>query len=144
MVTVAVALCRDSHAAEDLVQEAFASLHRQWERIRDYDDPAAWVRRVIANRSVSRWRRLAGEARALVRLGPPDVVDHLPADDRNVWLHVRRLPRRQSQVVALFYLDDLSVKQVAEVLGIDEPTVKTHLQRARRSLAKRLAIEDEH
>jgi RNA polymerase sigma-70 factor (ECF subfamily) len=60
------------------------------------------------------------------------------ADSIDVWGAVRQLPRRQAQVVALTYLHDLSRRQVAEVLGCAEETVKTHLDRARVTLAERL------
>ena len=59
-------------------------------------------------------------------------------DGLDVWNEVRRLPRRQAQVVALTYLDDLSRSAVAEILDCGEETVETHLERARRTLASRL------
>ncbi|MDP9219733.1 MAG: ECF-type sigma factor, partial [Actinomycetota bacterium] len=52
---------------------------------------------------------------------------------------VRSLPRRQAQVVALFYLYDLSVADVAATLELSEGSVKTHLSRARAALAERFA-----
>jgi DNA-directed RNA polymerase specialized sigma24 family protein len=58
-----------------------------------------------------------------------------------VWLHVRRLPRRQAAVIALVYVDDLTIEQAANTLGISVPTAKTHLQRARRALAAALKEE---
>ena len=60
-----------------------------------------------------------------------------------VWAHVRRLPKRQAAVVALVYVDDLTIEQAAHALGIGVPTAKTHLQRARRTLAERLKEEVE-
>jgi RNA polymerase sigma-70 factor (ECF subfamily) len=66
----------------------------------------------------------------------------LPADDAHVWEAVRALPRRQAQVVALVYLEDLSVAETAAVLGCGEGTVKTHLRRARSSLAQRLGTSE--
>ena len=56
-------------AAEDLTQDAFFAAFRQWGRLCQYDDPGAWVRRVVANRAVSRRRRLQSESRALLRIG---------------------------------------------------------------------------
>jgi RNA polymerase sigma factor (sigma-70 family) len=143
LLALATALCHDRTAAEDLTQDAFVALHRSWSRVRHYSDPAAWVRRVVVNRSVSRWRRLRTEASGLVRLGraEPSIVIDPETDD--VWAAVRGLPRRQAQVIALTYLDDLPIREVARILEIDEPTVKTHLQRGRRALATALAAIDE-
>ena len=58
-----------------------------------------------------------------------------PADE-DFWSAVRKLPRRQAQVVALHYIYDLSVADVAATLEIGEGTAKTHLSRARGSLAQ--------
>lgn len=143
VLVLAGALCRDRHAAEDVTQDAFIALHKNWEQVRHYQDPRAWIRRVVANRSVSRWRRLRSEARSVVRLGRPIETFAVDPETDDVWSAVRALPRRQAQVIALIYVDDLSVRDVARVLEIDEATVKTHLQRARKALAAALAAVDQ-
>jgi RNA polymerase sigma-70 factor (ECF subfamily) len=53
---------------------------------------------------------------------------------------VARLPRRQRQVITLYYLADLSVAEVASVLGVSQSSVKTHLGAARSALRARLEI----
>lgn len=127
-------------AAEELTQEAFLAAHRRWERISIYDRPEAWVRRVAVNRATSRWRRRAAEARALARLAVRSrpVPEVLSERDEELWAAVRRLPRMQAAAVALHYHDDLPLDEIAEVLGCTEGTVKTHLHRARRTLARTL------
>jgi RNA polymerase sigma-70 factor (ECF subfamily) len=55
--------------AEDLAQESFLAAYRHWDRVRSYEDPGAWVRRVAVNRGISTRRRCVAEAKALVRLG---------------------------------------------------------------------------
>ena len=64
------------------------------------------------------------------------------AGDAEFWDAVRSLPRRQAQVVALHYLEDLSVADVAEVLEMAPGTVKKHLHDGRRTLARRLQVEE--
>jgi RNA polymerase sigma-70 factor (ECF subfamily) len=54
------------------------------------------------------------------------------------WAEVRRLPRRQAQVIALHYMYDLGAAEVASTLGCAEGTVKAHLSRARSVLAERV------
>ena len=54
------------------------------------------------------------------------------------WTEVRRLPRRQAQVVALHYIYDLGVADIATTLGCAEGTVKVHLSRGRSALASRM------
>jgi RNA polymerase sigma factor (sigma-70 family) len=133
-------------AAEDIAQDAFVVAHRQWGRIGGYDDPGAWVRRVAANLAVSAVRRRLAEARALVRLAGrqrEQPYAALPAQDGDLWRAVRRLPRRQAQVVALVALGDLSTAEVASTLGCSQRTVQVHLQKARATLAVRLGLPAE-
>jgi len=106
------------------------------------DNPGAWVRTVVANSSVSWFRRAGAQARALLRLGstPADCPGLDVEAGLDLWREVRRLPRRQAQAVALVYLDGLSRREVAAVLGCSEETVKTHLSRAKETLAQRLEM----
>src|SRR5436190_20925398 len=66
---LAFALTGDRAVAEDIVQDAFLEAFRGWNRIAGYDEPGAWVRRVVANMSVSMFRRRRSELRMLTRLG---------------------------------------------------------------------------
>ncbi len=140
VVEFACALTGDRWVAEDLAQEAFIAAERDWPRLSAYEQPTAWVRRVVANKSVSRLRRLGAESRALLRLRhkPPVPPPQLSAESVEVWEAVRSLPKRQAQAIALTYLEDLSLQQVGEILECSPFTVKTHLQRGRAALAARL------
>jgi DNA-directed RNA polymerase specialized sigma24 family protein len=70
VVGLAYALSGSRSSAEDLAQEAFFAAHRNWEKIASYDQPGAWVRRVVANLSVSAFRRRVTEAKAIARARP--------------------------------------------------------------------------
>ena len=67
----------------------------------------------------------------------------LPQVEDEIWREVAALPKRQAQVIALMFVDDLTVSEIAAVLECEENTVRTHLRRARQSLATRLSLEDE-
>jgi len=139
---LASALCRRRFLAEEVAQDAFVAAFRHWERISTYDDPGAWVRRVTCNLATSSFRRRAREMRALLRLSSrrnPD--DELGAGDDAFWDAVRSLPHRQRQCIALRYLEDRSVAEIASVLQIAEATVRVHLHVGRTSLAARLDEE---
>ncbi|MEA2580227.1 MAG: hypothetical protein QOE83_1119 [Actinomycetota bacterium] len=145
VVGLAYALCGSRSGAEDLAQEAFLASHRNWQRIGLYEQPGAWVRRVVANLSVSAVRRRVSEAKALARVaafGERTVIPDLAAGDPEFWAAVRSLPRRQAQVVALFYLEDRAIADVAAILDMAPGTVKRHLHDGRRTLARRLHEED--
>ncbi|MDQ1435193.1 MAG: hypothetical protein QOF59_2009 [Actinomycetota bacterium] len=139
VLALAAALTGDWATAEDLTQDAFGAASRIWDEI---ENPAAWVRRVVANRAASYWRRRARETAAFARLAarPSPVV--LGREHDEFWGKVRALPRRQSQVVTLRYLDDLSISEIAEVLDIAEGTVKATLSHARSALARSLVLEE--
>jgi RNA polymerase sigma-70 factor (ECF subfamily) len=140
LTTLARVLSGSSLHAEDIAQEAMLAAYRKWDTVRTLDIPGAWVRRACANLATSRIRRRTAEARAVLRLRQlrPDESEP-PLPDPVFWAEVRRLPRRQAQCIALFYLYQCSVHETAVTLGCSAGTVKTHLSRARATLAQRLS-----
>ena len=145
VVGLAYALSGSRSGAEDLAQEAFLLAHRDWDRVGTYARPDVWVRRVVANLSVSVFRRRVVEAKTLARiaLGYTPALPELSADDAEFWRTVRSLPRRQAQVITLHYLEDRPVAEIAEILGTAEGTVKKHLYDGRQALARRLELEED-
>jgi RNA polymerase sigma factor (sigma-70 family) len=142
LVAIAWGLTGSRETAEDLAQEALLTLHRRLERGDVIDSPAAYVRKTCSNLAVSWIRRRMVETRALLRMGAPQgSAPALDARDELFWSEVRRLPRRQAQVVALFYGYDMSVADVAATLEMSTGSAKTHLHRGRLTLASRLGLE---
>jgi RNA polymerase sigma-70 factor (ECF subfamily) len=144
VVALAFSLTGSRAAAEDVAQDAFAAAFGRWSTVGGYDEPGAWVRRVAVNSAVSRHRKLASEGRALLRVAGrrDDPAALEPADDE-FWRSVRSLPTRQAQVVALHYLEDRSVEDIADLLGVAEATVRVHLHRGRQELARKLGTDGE-
>lgn len=139
VVGLAFVLVGSRTVAEELAQDGLLAAYRRWDRIGRYDDPGAWVRHVVANLATSFWRTRSREVRALARLGGRRTADvEVEPGDDEFWAAVRALPRRQAQCVALRYLEDRSVAEIAAVLDIAEPTVRVHLHAGRRALATRL------
>ncbi len=140
VVALAYALSGSRTGAEDIAQEAFLRAYRDWDRVGSYAHRVAWVRRVAANLATSGLRRRVVEARALIRLAGrwEPAVDPLPAENAEFWAAVRALPARQAQALALYYLADRSIQQTAAVPGCAEGSLKAHLAKARRALARRL------
>lgn len=145
VLSFAYALSGSRSGAEDLAHDAFFAAYRNWDRISRYDQPGAWVRRVVINLSVSAFRRRVAEARALARaaLGERTALPDVEIGDPEFWGAVRALPRRQAQAVALFYLEDRSIAEIADILGLRTGTVKSNLHDGRVSLARRLREEVE-
>jgi RNA polymerase sigma-70 factor (ECF subfamily) len=145
IVALAYAVTGDRDAAEDAAQDAFLAAHRDWHRIGSYDAPGAWVRRVVLNKSRSRFRRQGRESQALARFAAsePTAVDPHNDDSEVFWRAVRTLPPKLAQCVVLHYVDDLDAAAIGAVLDITPATVRVHLHRARVALAKALDLEEE-
>jgi len=141
LVAFAWSLTGDLGVAEDLAQDALHAAWQAWDRVGTLDAPVAWVRRAVANRAAGHARRAGREHRALARLaGRPTPLVHLEPGDDQFWAAVRALPERQAQAVALHYLEDCSVAEIAAVLGCATGTVKVHLHRGRQALALALGL----
>ncbi|MGH9133364.1 MAG: RNA polymerase sigma factor [Ilumatobacteraceae bacterium] len=126
--------CGDREQAADAVQEAFVRAHVRWRRIGRYDDPVGWVRRVAINQLRDEHRRAGRKWRALARLAArtPSVEQFIEPDD--VGRLLAELPRQQRITTALYYVDGMSVAEIAAALGIAEGSVKSHLHDARKRL----------
>lgn len=127
----------DRVGAEDAVQDVLASLLGSDVEVRD---PRAFVVTAAMNRVRSRERRRGAERRAMdrFRARPPLPGAAPDAPDDEVLEALRELPHRQREAVALHYLLDMAVTEVATTLGVSVGTVKTQLHRARAALRERL------
>jgi RNA polymerase sigma-70 factor, ECF subfamily len=130
----------DREVAADAAQEAFIQLYLRWNRLGEYRDPVAWLYRVGINRCRDYRRFLSRTARVVERLGSQgdpdtagdDLVDWDP--DPDFASIFRSLPKRQRIAATLYYLNDLSVGEIARIMGISEGAVNSHLHRAREAL----------
>jgi RNA polymerase sigma-70 factor, ECF subfamily len=142
MIALATSMTGSRDLGADLAHEALARAYRDWRTVGALDRPGAWVRRVLINLTIDAHRRLAREALAISRLGPEPTI--APADTRDevFWAAVRALPERQRAAVTLFYIEDLAIAEIADILGVTTGTVKTSLFMARKSLATTLGAEE--
>lgn len=145
--SLAWSIVKDSAAAEDIAQDVFV---RVWRALPSYDGRArfsTWLYAITRNAAISAQRR----ARPLLSLSDAATFaeaeavtgEDAPApggatDARAVAEAIAELPERQQQVVTLFYLQDRSYEEVADMLAMPLGTVKTLLHRARGRLQQRL------
>lgn len=131
LTRLATAITLDSSLAEEVVQDAFAGLHR---RFHDVENPVGYLQRSVVNASIKVLRR-----RRTAALHRPErrPVTHIPEIDET-WDAVTRLPARQRAVVALRYWEDLSEAEIADSLGWPTGTVKSTLHRALKRLKKEI------
>jgi RNA polymerase sigma-70 factor (sigma-E family) len=126
MMRTAYGMLGNAPAAEEAVQSAFVAMYPRWQRIRS-GNAEAYARRVVINTCIAVWR---SRSRELITDRVPD--HSVQPDDERVDLvdALRRLPEQDRAVVVLRYLEDLSVREVAEVLQLPEGTVKSRTARA--------------
>ncbi|WP_088992073.1 SigE family RNA polymerase sigma factor [Micromonospora echinaurantiaca] len=135
MLRYGYAVAGDYTEAQDLVQEAFARAWRQWGKLVSHPAPEAWLRLVVARLATDRWRRLHGLRGVLSRNGPPPPVPAPTEDSVLLVGALRQLPAAQRQALALHYLFDMSVAEIARETGVPTGTVKSWLSRGRARLA---------
>ena len=139
MVRLAMLLVDDQASAEDVVQEAFAGLYRNWSGLRDSAAAIGYLRTAVVNGSRSMLRRRR-TARAYV---PPDPGTARSAESLAIMSSEHRavvdaladLPPRQREVLVLRYYGGLSEAEIAEATGLSKGTVKSTASRAVAKLA---------
>ena len=138
LLRTAYALTGDRGHAEDLLQTALLRTARRWTAARDA--PEAYVRQVLVNlcRDRVRWLQRRPREAALPdgadRHGVAGELAEQVGQRRSVIQALMGLPAGQRQVVVLRFLEDLSVAETAELLGISQGTVKSYTSRALASL----------
>jgi RNA polymerase sigma-70 factor (sigma-E family) len=136
---VAYRIVGDRPEAEDIAQEALARASLRWSRLHEH--PEGWISRVASNLAIDRYRRVRRAPR--VPIGPIGVVDDRVTERTDLVAALRRLPRRQREVVVMRYLADLSEADVAAALGCSVGAVKTHASRGLATLRRELGERSE-
>ena len=144
MVRLALLLVDDLETSEDVVQEAFAALHRRWPALAGQEAAIGYLRSCVLNgsRSVLRRRRTARRNPqpdlAVLTAEAADGRLLLAEEHREVLDALKRLPRRQREVIVLRYWSELSEAQVAATLGISLGAVKSNAFHGRQAIAAAL------
>jgi RNA polymerase sigma-70 factor (sigma-E family) len=141
LLRTAYLLTGHAQDAEDLVQTTLIKVVPQWRRIRDNPEP--YVRRVLVNENVSRWRRRRWREES-TRDVPEGLVE---GPDHTEMLAVRSalsaLAPRQRAVIVLRYYEGLSEAEIASTLGIAPGTVKSQARDGLARLRQALPAEED-
>ena len=147
LLRAAYLLTGDRGDAEDAVQVALTRVYLAWPRIRHREAVDAYTRRTLV-REVGSWHRRR-RVRLVLSAAPPEspasgaqAADQVADQDR-LQQALLALPARQRTVVVLRFYEDLSERDVADVLGISTGAVKQHTSRALARLRTVLASLDE-
>jgi RNA polymerase sigma-70 factor (sigma-E family) len=148
LVGLASLLIDDRGTAEEVVQEAFVSLHRRWGQLRDPESAVAYLNKTVVNGGRDRLRHGRRVVSILPRMVPvpeglasaeQDAVRHEEAD--LLWQAITALPTRQRQVLVLRYYLDQSEAEIADTLEVSRGSVKRHASRGLAALARSLEAE---
>jgi RNA polymerase sigma-70 factor (ECF subfamily) len=138
----AARLIGNAEDARDIVQDAWVEILRGLGRLQDDRAFPAWATRIVTRRAARaiadkvKQRDIAARDQAEPLWAESD--GPLAADARAVREAIAALPRDQAATVALFYLEDMSVAEVAHALDVPVGTVKTRLMHARTKLSQAL------
>jgi RNA polymerase sigma-70 factor, ECF subfamily len=143
----ALVISADTEVAADLLQDVFLRLHRFASHIDTNRPLEPWLYRMTANLSYTwlkrsrRWLRpIEDMAEWLIGSKKEDTENSLPTNDdsQQIQQAVSALPIPQRVVVVLYYLNDLSLQEISEILDVPVGTVKSRLYYGREALKKQL------
>ena len=130
----------DVQLAEDAVQETFIKAVRAWDSFRGEAGVRTWLTR-IAMRTCMDMRRGFWFRRVDRRVTPemlPDRAQEAEEGESALTLAVMNLPKKEREVILLYYYQDMNMKDIAETLGVTQPTVSYRLRRAKEKLRTEL------
>ena len=132
-----LARCGDRDLAEDLCGETFVAAARLFAAGRGDEVTSTWLLTVARRRLIDHWRQQSSARRRLARLRAERPTDEdLRPDDERVLAALKSLPDRQRAAVAMRYLDECSVGEVADALEVSYRTAESLLARGRRSFRR--------
>lgn len=123
-------MCEQREIAQDAVQDAWLAMASALRRLREPGAFRVWMYRQVRWHILDSLRR-QGRNVPLIDQAQADDCLHLLDERRDMVRALNRLPQNERQIIQLFYLDELSVSEIALVLGIPKGTVKSRLHRAR-------------
>ena len=141
---LALTKTKSIHDAEDIFQEVFMKLVMNQKPFASEEHRKAWLIRVTINCAnshfVAPWRKNVDtlEDAILDQIADEDTVDAIDVDTPDVYSKVLALPENMREVILLFYYEELSIREISEILGTSEVNVKKRLSRARQKLRMEL------
>lgn len=140
LFATAFSVCRNPQDADDVVQETFIQYHTTDRCFESEQHIRAWLIRTAINKAknINRafWRRTSVPLEEYIET----LVFETP-EAEGLFEEVMRLPEKYRTVIHLFYYEDYTVKEIAEILGLSESNVKVRLTRGREMLRKALKEE---
>ena len=148
----ALVVTGDPEAASDLLQDVFLRLHRFADRVDPERPLEPWLYRVTANQSYTwvkrhqRWTHPLEEIAEWLSSGvknSPQYITEQDDESKRIQVAIAKLSLPQRVVVVMYYINDLSLHEIAEILEIPEGTVKSRLHYGRNALKNHLGLDEQ-
>ena len=144
LLRLAYVLTGNGPDAEDVVQDALSRVLPRWSRIAGVEDPDAYVRRMVVNAHVSRWRKFRRREVPVEEVRDRAVPAGVAAEDRDLlWRACQALPVDQRTAVVLRFYEDLDYAEIAALTGVREGSVRSRVSRGVAALRHELGDNDE-
>lgn len=136
---VALRFMRNPSLAEDMAQEAFLKAYQKIGRFRGDARFSTWLYRIACNVCLTELQKRKRRSELTTQAAPSapgmPAMQAAQADEAEIIRQcVTQLPRRYAEVITLYYLNECSYSQVAEIMNVPEGTLKTWMHRARKLL----------
>ncbi|MFD3261610.1 RNA polymerase sigma factor SigW [Paenibacillus lentus] len=151
---LAYRMLSNRHEAEDIVQETFLRVYKNWERYDEKQKFSTWLYRIATNLCIDRLRKRKPNYYLDAEMNDQEGLDGytlIPGDERTpeseyllsetqqtIHYAIEGLPAKYKSVIILRYLQELSLSEISDVLDMPVTTVKTRLHRGREFLRKKL------
>ena len=143
-------ICFDTQNAEDVLQEALADVYKRWKKIREHENPEAYLMRVLVSKHVDmrrKWLRKQEEKETSWDLAENirDIVDQTEDVTQRLLVQaaLKSLSAIQRAVLVLMYEHGMVLREVSEVLQIPMGTAASHLARGKAAVAAYIELVPE-
>lgn len=143
-------ICFDTQNAEDVLQEALADVYKRWKKIREHENPEAYLMRVLVSKHVDmrrKWLRKQEEKETSWDLAENirDIVDQTEDVTQRLLVQaaLKSLSSIQRAVLVLMYEHGMVLREVSEVLQIPMGTAASHLARGKAAVAAYIELVPE-
>ncbi|MCB5238597.1 sigma-70 family RNA polymerase sigma factor [Niallia alba] len=142
LVRLAYTYMKDWLKAEDQVQEAFVKAFYSMDQLKNKEEPFPWLARIVINECNSSfrksWREVISEFLPEKKQESSEDSYLRSIQEEEIHNAVYDLPNHYSLPITLFYFEELSIQQIAEILNLKVGTVKSRLSRGRQLLSNKM------
>jgi len=142
LVRLAYTYVQDWPKAEDCVQDAFIKAYRSMERLENKEGPFPWLARIVINECKSSfrksWREVISDFLPESRQESTEEIYIRNIQEEEIHNAVYNLPKHYSIPIILFYFEELSIRQISQILNLNIGTVKSRLARGRKLLSTKI------